>query len=65
MGDVFLGYDETLKRKVAVKSIRGVSRLSGQAKSRFLREAQVLSQLEHPHICRIYDFVEEKEEERS
>jgi serine/threonine protein kinase/tetratricopeptide (TPR) repeat protein len=58
MGDVYEGLDETLERKVAVKAIRAKSRLDPQAKARFLREARVLSQLEHPNICQIYDYIE-------
>jgi serine/threonine protein kinase/Tfp pilus assembly protein PilF len=58
MGDVYDGYDEVLKRRVALKSIRQEFRLLPEAKQRFLREAQTLSKLEHPHICRIYDLVE-------
>lgn len=58
MGDVYEGIDETLERKVAVKAIRAKSRLDPQAKTRFLREARVLSQLEHPNICQIYDYIE-------
>jgi serine/threonine protein kinase len=59
MGDVYDGYDELLKRRVALKSIRREFRLLPEAKQRFLREAQTLSKLEHPHICRIYDLVED------
>jgi serine/threonine protein kinase len=59
MGDVYDGYDELLKRRVALKSIRRELRLVPEAKQRFLREAQTLSKLEHPHICRIYDLVED------
>ncbi len=58
MGEVYLGVDERLQRRVAVKAIRGKRRLDEQAKARFLREARVLSQLEHPNICRLYDLVE-------
>ena len=58
MGEVFIGYDEKLDRKVALKSIRAEHRLDAEAKARFLREARVLSQLKHPNICQIYDFVE-------
>ena len=58
MGEVYDGFDETLKRRVALKAIRADHRLSAQARTRFLREAQILSQLDHPHICRIYDYVE-------
>src|SRR6185369_16232706 len=29
--------------------------------TRFLREARVLSRLDHPHICRVYDLLETAE----
>ena len=59
MGEVYAGLDETLKRKVALKAIRRDQRLSAQAKARFLREARLLSQLDHPNVCRVYDYIEE------
>jgi eukaryotic-like serine/threonine-protein kinase len=59
MGEVYAGIDETLKRRVALKAIRPEHRLSPVAKAQFLREARVLSQLDHPNICRIYDYIEE------
>jgi serine/threonine protein kinase len=58
MGDVYAAYDENLKRKVAVKAIQAGRGLAPLAKARFLREAQTLSQLDHPGICRIYDYIE-------
>lgn len=61
MGEVFLGFDETLRRTVAIKTIGKEARLSSTAKARFLREARALSQLDHPHICKIYDYVEGEE----
>jgi len=61
MGEVYVGYDETLKRKVALKSIRDERRFDAEAKARFLREARILSQLDHPGICQIYEFIEEEE----
>jgi serine/threonine protein kinase/Tfp pilus assembly protein PilF len=60
MGEVYEGFDTTLERKVAVKAIGSKGRRDPVSKSRFLREARALSQLEHPHICLIYDYVEEK-----
>ena len=57
MGDVFVGYDETLGRQVALKSIRSDRALAQEAKARFLREARVLSQIEHSGICQIYDAI--------
>ncbi|MSO45756.1 MAG: serine/threonine protein kinase [Acidobacteria bacterium] len=58
MGEVYAGFDETLKRRVALKAIRSEHRLQAESKIRFLREAQILSQLDHPNICRIYDYIE-------
>ena len=58
MGEVYAGFDETLKRRVALKAIRAEHRLSAASKARFLREARILSRLDHPHICRVYDFIE-------
>ena len=64
MGDVYAGYDEKLGRRVALKAIRSEHRLDAEAKARFLREARILSQLEHPRICRIHDLLEEDDAER-
>jgi serine/threonine-protein kinase len=58
MGEVYAGVDDTLKRRVALKAIRADDRLNAHSKARFLREAQILSQLDHPHICRVYNYVE-------
>jgi len=58
MGEVYVGYDDTLQRRVAVKAISPDHRMSPERKARFLREARALSRLDHPNICKIYDFVE-------
>lgn len=58
MGEVYVAYDETLDRRVALKSIVASQRLQTSAQARFRREARVLSRLDHPNICRIYDYVE-------
>jgi len=57
MGDVYIGFDEVLKRQVAVKVIKAGVNADDETRSRFIKEAEVLSALEHPHICRIYDFI--------
>jgi eukaryotic-like serine/threonine-protein kinase len=61
MGDVYLGYDPRLDRRVAVKTIRREHRLSSRHKARFLREARLLSKIGHPSICQVYDLVETPE----
>jgi len=58
MGEVYRGYDDTLQRQVAVKAIAPTQHLTPERKARFLREARALSRLEHPNICKIYDFIE-------
>ncbi len=58
MGEVFSGFDEALQRRVAVKTLHADRRFSPGAKARFLREARLLSKLDHPSICRIYDLFE-------
>ncbi len=57
MGAVYAGFDEKLRRPVALKAIRG-DRLDAAARSRFLTEARLLSQLDHPNVCRIHGFLE-------
>lgn len=57
MGEVYAGLDETLKRRVALKAVRAEYRLNAHAQARFLREAQILSNLDHPNICRVYNYV--------
>ncbi|HEX8255698.1 MAG TPA: serine/threonine-protein kinase, partial [Thermoanaerobaculia bacterium] len=58
MGEVYLGFDDRLQRRVALKAIRNEERLAGETRERLLREARALSALEHPNICRIYDYAE-------
>ena len=55
MGEVFLGVQETIGREVAIKVIRADRRLDDGVRGRFIREARILGQLEHPNICRLYD----------
>jgi tetratricopeptide (TPR) repeat protein len=61
MGEVYRGWDEKLERAVALKVVHADKRLSAAIRGRFLREARVLSQLDHPHICRIYDVLERED----
>ena len=63
MGEVFAAVDETLKRRVALKVIRAEYRLDARTKARFLREAQILSHLDHPNICRVFNYVEDADQD--
>lgn len=62
MGAVFVGFDEKLQRRVALKAIRS-DRLDAVTRHRFLAEARILSQLDHPNICRIHDYLEGEEQD--
>jgi len=59
MGAVSIGFDEKLERQVALKAIRR-DRLSPRARARFLVEARLLSQLDHPNVCRIHGYLEDE-----
>jgi tetratricopeptide (TPR) repeat protein len=59
MGEVYRGWDERLERRVALKIIQPQKLVHETARVRFLREARLLSKLDHPNICRIYDVMED------
>src|SRR5262249_19248886 len=56
MGKIVLAHDARIGREVAVKQLRPDRELSPEEQSRFLREAQVQGQLEHPSIVPVYDI---------
>lgn len=58
MGAVYLAEDTTLQRKVAVKTLHKSHLVSPLVQERFRREALILSQLDHPNICRIHQLIE-------
>ncbi|MFO0905764.1 MAG: SUMF1/EgtB/PvdO family nonheme iron enzyme [Pirellulales bacterium] len=56
MGEVLLATDTRLKRKVAIKRVRGAMATNQAALARFATEAQAIAALSHPHIVQIYDY---------
>lgn len=58
MGEVYQGFDTRLERHVAVKTLRAEHRPDSGVRARFLREARLLSQIDHPAICKVYDLIE-------
>jgi len=58
MGKVYEAYDNTLKRKVAVKRIRPELLKNGTFREQFLSEARTVAMLRHPSIVEIYTVIE-------
>jgi serine/threonine-protein kinase len=55
MAEVWEATDELLKRRVAVKIVRGALAESPEFSSRFLREARLAAQLQHSGIVAVFD----------
>ncbi len=56
MGKVLLARDGRIGRDVAVKVLHAEYELAPDERERFLREAQIQGQLEHPSIVPVYDI---------
>lgn len=56
MSVVYEGFDERLKRTIAIKILHPFLASGDEYKTRFLREAQVVARLAHPNIVQIYDI---------
>ncbi len=55
MGEVYRAHDTRLGRDVAVKVLPSHLAAAPEVRARFEREARTISQLNHPHICTLYD----------
>src|SRR4029453_15816095 len=62
MGTVWSGYDEVLRRRVAVKELKGPpgvpQREAMAMRERMLPEARALGGLSHPNVITVYDVVD-------
>jgi serine/threonine-protein kinase len=58
IGQVWLAHDEDIGRDVALKELRPERGDSPSATARFLEEAKVTGQLEHPGIVPVYELVQ-------
>jgi serine/threonine protein kinase len=59
MGEVYKARDTRLDRTVAIKILPETLAADPEFRERFDREARTISQLDHPHICALYDVGEE------
>src|SRR5579859_1683946 len=55
MGEVYRARDTRLDRIVAIKVLNAQLVGSAELRARFEREAKIISQLQHPHICVLHD----------
>jgi Tol biopolymer transport system component len=60
MGEVYKARDTRLDRTVAIKILPDALAADPQVRDRFDREARAISQLDHPHICALYDVGEQE-----
>lgn len=56
MGEIWLAFDEVLRRRVALKILRGGGAFDATSVARFEREAQAASNLTSAHTIKIYDY---------
>lgn len=61
MGEVYLAYDLSCGRQVALKKIRPEYAQNKTMQDRFLREAKIAAQLAHPSIIPIYAIHQDKD----
>src|SRR4029079_7820268 len=53
---IYSAYDTTLGRDVAIKVLRPESQARSEHVLRFIREAQITSQLQHPGVLTVYEL---------
>ena len=58
MGEVYLARDARLGRQVAVKLLDPALGADRRSQARFLEEARVAAQLDHPNVCTIHEVGE-------
>lgn len=58
MGQVYLALDRRMKRRVALKQLRGVLADDERSKARFEREIEATARLRHPNIVQIFEVGE-------
>ena len=64
LGRVYVAHDNDLNRDVALKEIRPDRAEHPEAWQRFLKEAQLTGQLEHPNIVPVYEVARRDEDKQ-
>jgi eukaryotic-like serine/threonine-protein kinase len=59
MGEVYRARDTRLDRTVALKRLHCDLAAGASGRDRFAREARAIARLNHPHICTLFDVVEQ------
>lgn len=59
MGEVWAGRHLYMDRQVAIKCLHPRLAANAEVRARFKNEAVTMSQLQHPNIVRLYDYIEE------
>ncbi len=57
-GVVYLAFDPTMRRQVAIKLLRPTNAAAPLIRRRLLREAHAMAKLSHPHVVTAYDVGE-------
>jgi len=63
-GRVFVAVDQVLGRRVVIKSLAANSFTDPFQRRRLMEEARLLSNIDHPNLLRIYDYVERNGHDR-
>ena len=56
MGSIFMASQESVGRRVAIKTLRSALSENEEFSQRFMQEARVTSTINHPHCVTILDF---------
>ena len=64
LGKVWVAHDSDLNRDVALKEINPEQAMHPEAWRRFLKEAQITGQLEHPGIVPVYELARRPEDDQ-
>ena len=64
LGKIWIAHDTDLNRDVALKEIKSAAGPNPELWRRFLKEAQITGQLEHPNIVPVYELARRKEDDQ-